>query len=101
MQLAEAVEKEFGVKVVREAMRLRILQLGYCWKRTRYVPYKQVDPEEERDHKANLDTLKRGAGQPPDAFPGSNGICCSCLGGRKEDVMRVDDSYDIPSTAYS
>ena len=59
-QLIEAVEKTFGVKVGREAMRLRILRLGYCWKRTRYVPCKQIDPEVEREHKASLDTLKRG-----------------------------------------
>ena len=59
-QLIEAVEKKFSVKVGREAMRLRILQMGYCWKRTRYVPCKEVDPEVEREHRASLDTLKRG-----------------------------------------
>lgn len=59
-QLSEAVEQHFGVKVGREAMRLRLLRMGYCWKRTRYVPCKEVDPELEREHKASLDTLKRG-----------------------------------------
>lgn len=59
-QLAEAVEKEFRVKVGREAMRLRLLRLGYCWKRTRYVPCKQIDPEVEYEHRASLDTLKKG-----------------------------------------
>lgn len=59
-QLTEAVEQAFGIEVGREAMRLRILRLGYCWKRTRYVPCKEVDPDVEREHKASLDTLKRG-----------------------------------------
>lgn len=59
-QLTEAVEKKFGVKVGREAMRLRILRLGYCWKRTRYVPCKDIDSNVEREHKTSLDTLKRG-----------------------------------------
>lgn len=59
-QLLDAVRESFGIQVGREAMRLRILQMGYCWKRTRYVPCKQVDPEMEREHKASLDTLKRG-----------------------------------------
>lgn len=59
-QLTEAVEKDFGVKVGREAMRLRVLHLGYCWKRTRYVPCKEIRPEVEREHKASLNTLKRG-----------------------------------------
>lgn len=59
-QLVEAVAEAFGVKVGREAMRLRILAMGYCWKRTRYVPCKAVDAEVEREHRASLDTLKRG-----------------------------------------
>lgn len=46
-ELTEAVEKALGVKVGREATRLRILQMGYCWKRTRYAPCKQIDPEVE------------------------------------------------------
>lgn len=59
-QLVEAVLESFGIGVGREAMRLRILQLGYCWKRTRYVPCKELDPELEAEHKASLETLKRG-----------------------------------------
>ena len=59
-QLLDAVRGSFGIQVGREAIRLRILQLGYCWKRTRYVPCKAIDPEVEREHKASLDTLKRG-----------------------------------------
>lgn len=59
-QLCEAVGESFGVKVGREAMRLRLLALGYGWKRTRYVPCQEIDPDVEREHKASLDTLKRG-----------------------------------------
>lgn len=59
-QLVEAIKERFGVKVSAEAMRKRVKDLGYCWKRTRYVPCKAVDPEVEREHRASLDTLKRG-----------------------------------------
>lgn len=59
-QLIEQIEQHFGVKIGREAIRLRLLQLGYCWKRTRYVPCKEIDPNLEHEHKASLETLKRG-----------------------------------------
>lgn len=58
--LIEAVEQHFHLTVGREAMRLRVRRLGYCWKRTRYVPCKPVDPNVEREHQASLNTLKRG-----------------------------------------
>ncbi len=59
-QLIETVEERYGIRVGREAMRLRLLQFGYCWKRIGYVPYKGVDPEVLREHQASLETLKRG-----------------------------------------
>lgn len=59
-QLVETVEQKFKVSVSVEALRKRVLELGYCWKRTRYVPCKTVDPELEREHRASLETLKRG-----------------------------------------
>ena len=59
-QLVEAVEQRFKVGVSAEAMRKRVRELGYCWKRTRYVPCKETDPEVEREHRASLETLKRG-----------------------------------------
>ncbi len=59
-QLIETVEEHYGIRVGREAMRLRLLQFGYCWKRIGYVPYKGVDPEVLREHQASLETLKRG-----------------------------------------
>jgi transposase len=59
-QLVEVVEQRFAVAVSVEAMRKRVQELGYCWKRTRYVPCKELDPEVEREHRASLETLKRG-----------------------------------------
>ncbi len=59
-QLIEQINEYFGIKVGREAIRLRLLQLGYCWKRTRYVPCREINPSLEREHKASLETLKRG-----------------------------------------
>ncbi len=59
-QLVEAVEQKFKVSVSAEGMRKRVRELGYCWKRTRYVPCKEIDPELEHEHRASLETLKRG-----------------------------------------
>ncbi len=59
-QLVEVIENRFAVAVSVEAMRKRVLELGYCWKRTRYVPCKELDPEVEHEHRASLETLKRG-----------------------------------------
>jgi transposase len=59
-QLVEAVERRFAVAVSVEAMRKRVRELGYCWKRTRYVPCKEIDPELEHEHRASLETLKKG-----------------------------------------
>jgi transposase len=59
-QLVEAVEQTFKVSVSAEAMRRRVRELGYCWKRTRYVACKEIDAEFEHEHRASLETLKRG-----------------------------------------
>ena len=59
-QLADDLDENYGVRVTPEAIRLRSRELGYSWKRTRYLPFKQVDPEVLLEHKAGLDTLKRG-----------------------------------------
>ena len=59
-QLAEALRKHFGVKVTPEAVRQHLLAMGYRWKRTRYVPARQPDPEEERQAKEELAGLKKG-----------------------------------------
>lgn len=58
--LGEAIDEEFGVSVKREAIRVKLLELGYSWKRTRYAPGKQADPEVISEHQASLETLKKG-----------------------------------------
>lgn len=54
-QLAEAIEERFGVRVSAEAVRQHLNSMGYSWKRTRYVPAKEPDPEEERKATEELD----------------------------------------------
>ena len=60
-QLVEAIEERFGIGVTPEAVRQHLLlAIGYRWKRTRYVPSKEPDPEEEREARSDLEELKRG-----------------------------------------
>ena len=59
-QLAEALEEGFGIRVTPEAVRQRLISMGYSWKRTRYVPNRPPDPEKEREAREELDELKRG-----------------------------------------
>ena len=58
--LSEAVREQFGVTLGREVIRLKLVELGYRWKRARYAPGKQADPEVVAEHRASLETLKRG-----------------------------------------
>jgi transposase len=58
--LGEAIEKEFGVSLKREAIRVKLLELGYSWKRTRYAPGRKADSEVVAEHQASLETLKKG-----------------------------------------
>jgi transposase len=59
-QLAETVAACLGIHVSGEAIRQQLHALGYAWKRTRYVPAKPPDPEQERAAQETLDGLKRG-----------------------------------------
>ena len=59
-QLAEAVEGRFGIGVGPETIRQHLVAIGYSWKRTRYVPSKEPDPEEEREARKKLGSLKKG-----------------------------------------
>jgi transposase len=66
-QLAEAVEECFGVGVSAEAIRQHLHSMGYSWKRTRYVPSGEPDPEEEEEEeekkkeaREELEELKKG-----------------------------------------
>ena len=59
-QLAEALVESFGVEVTPEAVRQHLRSMGYSWKRTRYVPSKPPDPDEEREAAEELEALKKG-----------------------------------------
>lgn len=59
-QLAEALKESFGLTVTPEAVRQHLLSMGYSWKRTRYAPSGEPDPEEEREARAELEELKKG-----------------------------------------
>lgn len=59
-QLAEVLEEEFSVVVTPEAVRQHLHSMGYSWKRTRYVPNKPPDPEQERKAREELRRLKKG-----------------------------------------
>ena len=59
-QLAEALEEGFGLAVTPEAVRQHLHAMGYSWKRTRYMPNKAPDAEEEREAREELEALKRG-----------------------------------------
>ncbi|MCP9492071.1 MAG: helix-turn-helix domain-containing protein [Solirubrobacteraceae bacterium MAG38_C4-C5] len=59
-QLAEAIEGEFSLSVTPEAVRQHLISMGYSWKRTRYAPSKEPDPEEEREAREELEGLKKG-----------------------------------------
>lgn len=59
-QLVEAIEECFGIGLTPEAIRQHLLAMGYRWKRTRYVPSRPPDPEEEKEARSDLQELKRG-----------------------------------------
>ena len=59
-QLAEVLEERFSLGVTPEAVRQHLRSMGYSWKRTRYVPNKAPDPEQEREAREDLENLKRG-----------------------------------------
>ncbi len=59
-QLAETVEERFGLEVTPEAVRQHLNAMGYSWKRTRYVPAKPADPEQQREAREELEDLKKG-----------------------------------------
>lgn len=59
-QLAEVLKEEFGLVVTPEAVRQHLRSMGYSWKRTRYVPNKASDPDQERQAREDLEALKRG-----------------------------------------
>ncbi len=59
-QLAEAIAKSYGVEVGREGIRKRLREMGYSWKKGRFVPQKRPGEEVLKQHRVALETLKRG-----------------------------------------
>ncbi|PZA08204.1 MULTISPECIES: helix-turn-helix domain-containing protein [unclassified Meiothermus] len=55
-QLTEAIVLELGLQSVRRNLR----QLGYAWKRDRYIVAGPPDPQLRQQAEAALETLKRG-----------------------------------------
>lgn len=59
-QLSEAINEQYRLKVGAEGLRLRLKEMGYSWKKGRFVPANQPSEDELKYHKAALDSLKRG-----------------------------------------
>lgn len=59
-QLAAVLSTDFKLQITAQTVRQHLSALGYSWKRARYTPGKVLDPEVEVQHRASLDTLKRG-----------------------------------------
>ncbi len=59
-QLADEVAERCELQVHAETIRHHLHQMGYSWKRSRYVPAQPAAPQEERAARAALETLKGG-----------------------------------------
>jgi transposase len=59
-QLSAEITQEFKVKLEREAIRVKLVELGYAWKRARYAPGKAPDASTVMEFAADLNTLKKG-----------------------------------------
>ena len=55
--LGEAVHERFGVTLGREVIRVKLLELGYRRRRTRYAPGQDADSEDAAMHRAIPETL--------------------------------------------
>jgi transposase len=58
--LCDEVQQSLNVKLSREPMRLKLLEMGFSWKRARYSSGKPPTKEVVLEHRANLETLKKG-----------------------------------------
>lgn len=59
-QLSETIFEVYDIKIGAEGIRLRLKQMGYSWKKGRFVPSKRPGEDELKHHKAALGSLKRG-----------------------------------------
>jgi transposase len=60
IQLADILAAECGLQITAQTVRQHLMAMGYRWKRARYAPGKPLDPDVEQQHRASLDTLKKG-----------------------------------------
>jgi transposase len=58
-QLTQEIQTEFGVEIKRDTIRVKLLELGYSWKRGRYSPGKTLDPAVVAKHKTELEELQK------------------------------------------
>ena len=57
--LTQEIQTRFGADIKRDTIRVKLLELGYSWKRGRYSPGKSLDPTVVAKHKAELDELQK------------------------------------------
>lgn len=59
-QLSVAISEGYEVRVGPEGIRKRLKEMGYSWKKGRFVPAQRPGEQDLKYHKAALDTLKKG-----------------------------------------
>jgi transposase len=59
-QISEVVETEFSIKISDDRIGAKLKDLGYSWKRCRYIPMCKPSQAVEERFKKSLETLKRG-----------------------------------------
>jgi transposase len=57
--LAQEIQTEFGVDIKRDTIRVKLLELGYSWKRGRYSPGKTLDAAVVAKHQTQLEELQK------------------------------------------
>jgi transposase len=58
-QLAQEIQTAFNTQIKRDTIRIKLLELGYSWKRGRYSPGKTLDPKVVDKHKTELEELQK------------------------------------------
>jgi transposase len=59
-QISEVIESKFGITISDDRIGAKLKELGYSWKRCRYVPMCKPSQVVEDRFKESLETLKRG-----------------------------------------
>jgi transposase len=58
-QLAQEINSEFSTDIKRDTIRVKLLELGYSWKRGRYSPSKTLDTAVIAKHQIELEELQK------------------------------------------